>query len=385
MSGRITPLMVIGIAFTSGYAISATHVADSRGNGMGNTGVASADYLVAPFYNPALTANYRDSDDVGLLLPALGVTVKDTDETLKEADDLQDTIEAFEDQPIPDASIITQLNDHLDELQGNKPLTVTANGGLAVAIPNQYVAVNIFTQGYVEVIGLTQISSYVDTGNAITDTEDRYNSSKIELAAFGYTEFGVSFAKQLQIQGQMVSLGISPKYQQLKTYYDSATVEDFDLSDYDQSEKKKNTFNLDIGAVWYKDNWQVGMAIRDLFKKDIKTQNSAIKYELTPQATVAAAYTSQFVTLAVDADLTAQTRYNNIDDDTQFVRFGVEGNAWDWLQVRAGYQIDTKDTIDNTITAGIGVSPFDVVSFDIAGSYVDENEFGGSANLAFTF
>ena len=32
---------------------AATVVPDGRGNGMGNTGVTSADYLLAPFYNPA--------------------------------------------------------------------------------------------------------------------------------------------------------------------------------------------------------------------------------------------------------------------------------------------------------------------------------------------
>ena len=52
-------------------------------------------------------------------------------------------------------------------------------------------------------------------------------------------------------------------------------------------------------------------------------------------------------------------------------------------QLRAGYEMDLEDTLDDSLTAGIGISPFDVVSLDLAGSYAGENQFGASLNLAF--
>lgn len=366
----------IGMSIVSTSVLAATHVADSRGNGMGNTGVASADYLVAPFYNPALVARYRDSDDFAILIPAIGATARDSDETLQTIDDLQDTIEQFEQNPTSFNE--AQLNAYLDDLDGNKPLTVTAGAGIAVAIPNSVVAMNFFTSGYVEIIANTDISNS-------SDTVTRYENSEVSLAAFGYSEFGIAFAKNVVIAGQDISLGLSPKYQQLRTYSDRVTVEDFDLEDYDQSEINKTAFNLDLGAAWHKDNWRVAFAIRDLFAQEIDTAVSGYTYELNPQATLGFAYLSRFFTAAIDADLTKQTRYSNIDDDTQFVRLGIEGNAWDWLQLRAGYQIDTQNTLEDTVTAGIGISPFDVLNIDLAGSYAGDNEFGASANLAFTF
>jgi len=381
MNFRHVLLSAVAVAVIPGYVHCATQVADSRGNGMGNTGVASADYLVAPFYNPALTAHYRDNDDVGLLLPAVGASLKDSDDTLGEVDDLQDTIDAF--KANSNAANIAKLNGHLDRLQDDAPLTASANAGIAVAVPNEQVALNIYTRGYVEIAGKANIASYVS--DSVGDTTNRYTNSEVELAAFGFTELGVSFAKQLNIHGQAVSVGFTPKYQQLRTYYRKLNVENFELDDYDESERNKKTLNMDIGALWHKDEWRVGFSIKDLFKKEIKTEEQSIKYELNPQATVGAAYATQLFTAAIDVDLTKQSRFNHIDDDTQFVRFGVEGNAWDWLQIRAGYQVDTKDTLDNTVTVGIGISPFDVVSLDIAGSYADKHEFGGSANLAFTF
>ncbi|MDG3085217.1 conjugal transfer protein TraF [Vibrio hannami] len=382
--------VAMGLAMCSTLAVSATKVADGRGNGMGNTGVASSDYLVAPFYNPAMGAFYRDSDDVGILLPAIGANLRDSDESVDTIDDFQDTYKGF-DESTASVSTLDKLNGYLDDLQNNKPLTATGGAGIAVAIPSDTVSTNIFARGFVEIIGVTTGVADLSVGSSPTRqeyaeaTKTRVEASNVELVAFGYSEFGVSFSKLLEAKGQTFSLGVSPKYQELKTYYQNVNVNDFDLDDYDESEISDTAFNLDLGAVWYKDAWKVGFALKDIFKQEISTQFNNYTYELKPQATVAAAYTTRFFTAAIDADLTKQTRYTNVDDDTQFIRFGIEGNAWDWLQLRAGYEIDTQDTLDESVTAGIGISPFDVLNIDVAGSYAGDNQFGGSANLAFTF
>ncbi|PWI32289.1 conjugal transfer protein TraF [Vibrio albus] len=384
------------LALCSGTAFSAAKVADGRGNAMGNTGVASADYLMAPFYNPALTGLYRDNDDVGLLLPGVQLTANDQDDTLSDIDDLQDAIDNF-DSSTSSSAAADELNGYLDALQGNDPLSVNAGAGVAVAIPNKYIAANLFGSGYVEVVAATQIVDFVDdpAQDDRLDTVDRYKGSTVNLMAFGYSEVGVALAKPFTIAGQEIMFGVSPKFQRLKTYAQNIKVEDFDIDDYDQSERSKTAFNLDLGAAWAKDAWRVGFAVKNVIKQSIDTDASQVigTYELSPQATVAGAYVSRFFTASVDLDLTKQTRFEDLDieglsddfDDTQFVRFGVEGNAWDWLQLRAGYEVDMLSNVDNAVTAGLGFSPFDVVNIDIAGSYSGENQFGASASLAFTF
>jgi hypothetical protein len=137
--------------------------------------------------------------------------------------------------------------------------------------------------------------------------------------------------------------------------------------------------------AWHKNAFRAGITIKDLFKQDIDTELGGYTYELTPQATVGLGYASDYVSFSIDADLTKQKRFKELADDTQFVRVGIEGNAWGWAQLRAGYEMDLEDTLENSITAGIGISPFDVVSLDIAGSYAGENQLGAAANLAFTF
>ncbi|EKO3373789.1 conjugal transfer protein TraF [Vibrio fluvialis] len=379
----LSAVIMFGICPLSAYA--ANGVADARGNAMGNTGVTTSDYLLAPFYNPALTAVYRDRDSVGLLVPALGANVRDSDESLSTIDDLQSSIDQFEAAGVGAATQenINQLNGYLDDLADDKPFAVSGGAGIAVALPMNAVSLNFFARGYAEILADSTIAA--NTGNTASDVETRYQNSYVNMLAFGYSEYGVAVAKLFTLQGQQIAIGITPKIQELRTYKEVVTVQDFDLSDYDQSKTSKNAFNLDIGAVWLKDNFRAGIAAKDLISQEIKTYDDQSSYTLDPQVTVSGGYVTDFLALAIDWDLTKQKRFKGVDDDTQFLRFGVEGNAWGWAQLRAGYEIDLESTLDNSITAGLGISPGDLVSVDLAANYAGNYQYGLSANLAFTF
>ncbi|MDE5176065.1 conjugal transfer protein TraF [Vibrio fluvialis] len=379
----LSAVIMFGICPLSAYA--ANGVADARGNAMGNTGVTTSDYLLAPFYNPALTAVYRDRDSVGLLVPALGANVRDSDESLSTIDDLQSSIDQFEAAGVGAATQenINQLNGYLDDLADDKPFAVSGGAGIAVALPMNAVSLNFFARGYAEILADSSIAA--NTGNTASDVETRYQNSYVNMLAFGYSEYGVAVAKLFTLQGQQIAIGITPKIQELRTYKEVVTVQDFDLSDYDQSKTSKNAFNLDIGAVWLKDNFRAGIAAKDLISQEIKTYDDQSSYTLDPQVTVSGGYVTDFLALAIDWDLTKEKRFKGVDDDTQFLRFGVEGNAWGWAQLRAGYEIDLESTLDNSITAGLGISPGDLVSVDLAANYAGNYQYGLSANLAFTF
>ncbi|EMC3730812.1 conjugal transfer protein TraF [Vibrio cholerae] len=381
---KSTLAVVMAIAFSSS-ALASNLLMDARGAGMGNTGVSTADYLLAPYYNPALTAVYRKNDSFGILLPSIGLRAEDKDESLKTIDDLQDSIEQFERAGVGAATQenVDQLNRYLNQLADDKPLAVTAGIGIAVALPLDAVSLNFFTRGYAEVIAKANVAA--KSGNSANEVKTRYESSDVDLTAFGYTEVGLAVGKQVVLGGQTVALGVTPKVQQLRTYQDNASVKSFDLDDYDKSEVKDNAFNLDMGAVWLIDQYRVGIVAKDLFAKDIQTQNRNNTYKLDTQIAVSGSYVSDFFIAAVDLDLTKQRRFNGDNDDTQFMRFGVEGNVWGWAQLRAGYEVDLQNSLDNSVSVGLGVSPWDVVSFDLAGSYAGDNQFGLSANLAFTF
>jgi len=365
------------------YSVNAaTTVADGRGNAMGNTGVTTADYLLAPYYNPALGAIYRESDTFGILVPSLGANARDSDESLDTIDKLQDSIKSFEDTPTTEN--ISQINSYLDQLADDKPLYVNAGVGISVAVPLEAVSLNFLSRGYVEVLVRTDIDDSTTNGDQ-TLTENRYKNSQVDLLAFGYAEYGVAFSKLFSIQNQKVAFGVTPKIQQLRTYKQVVTVESFDIDEYDKSEVNKTAFNFDLGAVWMLDHYRAGIAIKDVIAQKVDTFDGIGAYQLDPQVTVSGGYVAEFFTAAIDLDLTSQDRFTGYDDNTQFLRIGVEGNAWGWAQLRAGYEMDLEDTSDDVVTAGVGISPGDLVSLDLAGNYAGDGQFGVSTNLAFTF
>lgn len=380
-------LLALSISSTllASYGNAANQVADARGNAMGNTGVASADYLVAPFYNPALGSNFKKNDHFAFLLPALGFSFRDTDDTLTTIDDLQTSIGNFKNATIPSLDQIVELNTYLDQLEGDKPLTISVGLGFAIALPTKAISINLFARGYTEIIAVTDIAE--NTGDTAFLVEQRFEASNVDMSAFGYAEMGLSFAKEFTIAKQKISFGVSPKYQKMTTYAQRVTISDFDIGDYDESQITENAFNFDLGAVWYIDKFRTGLAIKDVLAQEIEARHNGLinTYKLNTQVTLAIAYAAEYFTAALDADLIKQTRFKNIDDDTQFVRAGIEGNAFGWAQLRAGYEIDMQDTIKNSITAGIGFSPFDLISLDIAASYAGANQLGFSTNLAVTF
>ncbi|WP_100753828.1 conjugal transfer protein TraF [Vibrio salilacus] len=376
---------VFGALAFSSLTYSASVVPDGRGNGMGNTGVTSADYVLAPFYNPALTAIYRDSDDFGILVPAVGVTLRDTDESLDTIDSLQDTIKQFENGGSTDPAQAALLNSYLTQLSDNKALAVTGGAALAVALPINTLSANFFLRGYAEIVASPEIAA--NGGDTTSAVKSRYENSNVDMIAFGYSEYGVALAKRFAIAGQDVSFGITPKYQELRTYKQSLSVQDFELDDYDQSETNNNAFNLDLGAVWLIYDYRLGVVVKDLFSQEIDTQNigGVSRYKLNTQVTLSGSYAMDYFVATVDWDVTQQERFTDLKDETQFLRLGVEGNLFGWVQLRAGYQADIQDTLDDEVTLGLGISPGDLVSIDLAGSYAGDNQFGLSGNLSFTF
>lgn len=89
-------------------------------------------------------------------------------------------------------------------------------------------------------------------------------------------------------------------------------------------------------------------------------------------------------TTALDVDLTPASGFIS-DSKRQFAAIGAEFNAWKWAQLRAGYRQNLVSNDGSAFTAGLGISPFDVVHIDVAGMAGTDNNYGAVAQLQFTF
>jgi hypothetical protein len=64
---------------------------------------------------------------------------------------------------------------------------------------------------------------------------------------------------------------------------------------------------------------------------------------------------------------------------------GCRTQRRDWAQLRAGYRADMRNSDNNVFTAGIGISPFNVVHLDLTGMAGTDRTYGAAAQLTFTF
>ncbi|MCG9707058.1 conjugal transfer protein TraF [Photobacterium damselae] len=371
---------------------------DARGMGMGGTGVASAHYLTAGFYNPALAVNYKANDDFGLMLPSIGVTVHDADDLYHKVDHFQEInsdIEDSIDNGMLTAAQKEEWTSALNELD-NGSLKATVHAGIAASVPNHYLSAVLFTQAQVQAVVNTDIDQRDIQHLEDFDTTPEHMYSTVEGLAGGTADIGIALAKSfdLPFDNQTVSLGVAPKLQKIYALRYKKTVEEFEDSDFDagHDHTEKTAFNLDLGIAYKPvDSITVAFAAKNVIKQSLDTNknisrsdSTAVTYLVEPKYTAGVAYDNGMFTLAADVDLNKQHYFEELAYETQFAHLGAEFNAWDWAQLRAGYSISMTDYAQNMVTAGIGLKPFGAFGIDLAGQYGEDNNYGAAVQFVIT-
>ncbi|CAH7028541.1 TraF-related protein [Vibrio chagasii] len=376
---KTTKLLAASIAFASLPISAANYAIEARGDAMGGVGVVSANFLTAPFYNPALVAIYRRNDDMGMITPSFGGNYNDPN-------DMKSNIDS-----VIDASNTADLDAALNKLDGNQA-NVELGGVVAFALPNQFVAANLFAKAYTESFATPDVYT---TGS---DT-DKVELSTVEAVSIGVAEVGLSLAKYQTFMGQHISFGITPKIQRIYTYNYIASVNDYDLSDVRENSNGETAFNMDAGALWFFGPFRVGVAATNLFSRDIETKDTTrtltsstsgathqvggkYAYQLEPVYTVGAGIVSDYFSLSVDYDLNETEKFTSFEDNEQMIRVGTEVDLLRQMQLRAGYSKNLAySDSEGTITAGIGLSPLNLFQLDLSANYTNENAMGASINF----
>jgi hypothetical protein len=369
----------------------------ARNAAMGGAGVASSDYLGAPFINPALTTRYStaNDDDWGLMLPTFGIFVADPDEVLDDLDSFEESYDAIESAwaggTAPTQAQLDVLAADLNALSG-KAVQLQAFAGATLAIPSRDFAMALVIRGNVDASGFLLVDPADVTAieNATSGSALPTIGSEAVMLGAGISEVGLSIGTTLDVWDERLSIGITPKMQRVEVFNYAVTLDNAgDLEDDFDDDIFRNddtAFNVDLGAhLQVNDELSVGLAIRNLLEQDIltpPTRGRAYTYTLSPVATLGAAWTWDFLTLATDLDLTKQDGFSTTDG-MQFVRVGAEA-GWTWGQLRAGFRKDLEDTVDDMFTAGIGLSPFGVFHLDLTGA-VGADSYGALLAMSFTF
>ncbi|WED21149.1 conjugal transfer protein TraF [Vibrio sp. JC009] len=364
---------ILGLALLPSISIAS----DARSTGMGKAGVASADYTVASFYNPALLATPDQLHGFGAVIAA-SYAYRQNKENANKVKGIEQFDDLYSLSPENISSELIELtNNNLSSLDGKAIDMSNMEAAYAFAIPNAVLPISFFIQGESTRVDSVHSADY-KTGS-VESTKDRIENSTHDKYHFFVANYGVTFAQLLNIRGETISLGISPKYQKMstRTSQDTSGVDDAEVKNYGSG------VNFDLGALWYRGPWRMALSVRDIIGQEVDVDESS-HYELNPYATLGGAYTGYNYVLTADIDLNKQEHFSHLDDETQFVRFGAEMGTSGWIQFRVGYEADLEDTVDNLLTMGIGLSPWQVVHLDLAYSYRKESSIGFMMNLKVT-
>ncbi|MFJ5317545.1 conjugal transfer protein TraF [Pectobacterium versatile] len=372
---------------------------EARGDAMGGTGVASSHYSAAALVNPALLTKFdKSSDDFSLILPAVGAQVSDPDNLEDGVDRINNDWKSFERivSASGDASLAaSRLRGSLQDFSGSHA-KAHAGASTVAAVPNSVLPFAVVAKAWGTATVKTNVTDIdlqwldgVSNGTANGSDLSSLTSSANGRAAV-VADVGVAMAREFNVGGFEFSAGITPKVQRVYTFNYNVAINNYDSSDFRSGNYRndKTGANVDVGfSTNLSDNWIVGLVGQNLVARSIETKEvNGVKdtFKIKPQATLGTAYSNDFFTTALDVDLTPASRFNS-DKDSQFVNVGGELNAWKWAQLRAGYRTDIHDSDNSYFTAGIGLSPFDVVHLDITGMAGTDRTYGAVAQLTFTF
>lgn len=397
----------ISIAAT-GQTYNAKHV------GKGFTSLN--DDFTASISNPALTNSYDQDDDFYLSL-GFGLKAADENDVFDTGEDIADAIDALEDsiRQAADANYnsLEEIEAAQDDLTANKnaiisdfesidekPVKVDIGLNFLALIPNQYLSVGVFAQQYGQ-IGLAV--NYNDNDNILLqDAIDNLNADLLEdnngdsnlssgARAFGYSvvEAGVLFGRNvISTESYDLDLGAKIKHQRLDIIFIDKNIREFDEDDFDLSEEAESdsAINYDLGVYtsWGAERqWSFALVANNLASQEIQytttgANSQDIIFEIKPQVTAGFAYKNDWVTLAGEVDLTDRQGLAFADQENK-PKFAALGVAFDWsehLQFRLGTRTDLNDVENDVVTVGLGISPGDVLSFDIAAVAGDEDAAG---------
>ncbi|MCP1631159.1 hypothetical protein J2T25_004139 [Citrobacter amalonaticus] len=404
---------ITGSLLASQTASAANSWTEARNDAMGGTGVASANYGSGVLINPALLAKSQPDDDITVIFPAIGGQISDKDNLRDKIDDVTDDVNQYRrsldninplDLFVPGSAGYRQVStaagdlaDQLESLKG-KTASAKAGGGLAVSIPNDVLAVAFVAKANAR----ARMSSSIDQGDidtlrgveAVPSSILAVDPDNLKSKGFGraaiVSDYGVAVARQFELGGVPVSVGVTPKLQKTWLYNYTVSIYDFNSDDINSSRYRNDDtgFNMDAGlAADFGEHWTVGLSGQNLFSRDIDTKEVAgvrDTYQIRPLVTAGVAWQNDLLTLSADGDLT-ETKGFKREENSQYVGVGAEVRPLDWLAVRAGYRADVKDNDSNVFTGGVGFAPFNRVHLDLMGLYGEDETWGAGAQVSVTF
>jgi hypothetical protein len=355
--------------------------------------------------NPALLSKYDNDDDLYFSLN-IGGMGSDEYELIDTAERIGDNLDALE-SDIDNLSNVTapDLPEYLNELYGQAGVIVddlvyadkklvTAREGLnlQLIIPNKYISFGIFSNQY----GKIGVSFNYDVGDesilneAIRSGDLDQNDLQSSATGVGYSvsESGIMLAYQVISHPDFnLNIGTKLKYQRLDLFYNTPTISDIDDDEFDLTDDEylteSNDSNIDLGLylAWGENReWNFALVTNNLLGHEVSFAEQDLTFSLDTTSIAGFSYQNSWLTLATEIDLTDREQFIQLPP-AQYAAFGAEFRLHEHMQFRLGVRSDLNDNEVDIYTVGLGISPWDVFSFDIAVLGGDRESLGAAIEL----
>ena len=419
MSRMYNALAISISLFTATASASPQHFTTARALGMGGTGVAVAHPATANSANPAMLAagHHEKADNFGLIIPSINVRVADEEDVVDQIDRIQDTIDLAEqranslDGPGTRAAI-GELREQLQKFDRDTA-RVDVGAGLSLAFPSQTrLAVGVYTNASIRATVRSEydpaddalLASLEQSSDAALITYFQTNNLEDELLSRGRVlasavgEVGLALGRTFELPNyQPLQVGLTTKYQELRTFQYTERVGAFDDDDYDRFETTKSSLNFDLGVAYrFGDHqqWNLGAVVRNLIPVKLDSAASDLTEEVhtlrvDPHLVMGVARLGTYYTLTAELDLTKKKAFG-FEDDTQWLALGAEFDAFRHAQLRGGIRHNLASNSDNDgieestqLTVGLGLSIFGA-RLDL-GALFSDADIGGAIELGAAF
>ncbi|MBO9494086.1 conjugal transfer protein TraF [Thalassotalea sp. G20_0] len=381
----------IAVATTAVFLSGAAQAFDARTIAQGGAGVAVGDYT-QHILNPAHLASFDQDDDFGVNL-GIGVLLQDKDDLVDTADKAADAVNALADTTGNYQAKAQLALDSLDNL-ANKYLSVEAGGNGFIAIPNSVMPTSLYVSSALNMsAGVGEISAgdrgeiqdAINNGNSSAVTIDDLET-QVEASAVMTVDVGIAVANEVDtaLPGKL-NIGGVLKYQQVTLIDYSEAVAAFDDDALLDTESSHSNFNIDLGAAYQLNNTlSFGLTAKNLIGKTYKSKNSTSEYKVKPELTAGVGVEHGIVSVMGDLQLTSTGGYGAVQE-SRYASLGVTLDFWEHARLSAGYRTDLEDNSADVLTAGVGLSPWDIFGLNAAVMVGEDKTYGAALQFSAKF
>lgn len=383
----LAPLTWCAHAYASAYGVS-----DARTQSLGGTAVALGGVDQGYAYNPALMATHNGDEDTTrdgrfsylVLVDGLSDGAKTAASAI--TDDLEGELSAAINDLNNNTNVLTareaiasaqELRDAMTELE-QQNIYADVYTAFSLTEPGDREGGAFFINSRLLAVGDSQIEqsdldllddylealTYIETfgsagephpelldadGGFIDPSEDIASSA--EGAALLISEVGLAAAREYDLWGQPIALGITPKAVIVHSFHERWGVEEGEF-ETENSRQEEMFLNLDVGMLWtYREHWRIGLAIKDVVEKrwvsDLEQE-----FTLRPKPRLGLAYSGDQFRVGLDVDLDKQQQLQS-GLPAQNVSAGVEWQPFSMVALRVGYRHDLEDALGDSSSGGI--------------------------------